>query len=598
MSEKPAILLKGLGKRYTLYSSRLVSVADALGLSWLLPGRQRRLRHFWALRNINLTLPRGARIGIIGRNGAGKSTLLKLITRNVSPTEGEIHVNGDVQALLQAGTGMHPEFTGHENIEAALTYQGLSTPEIRDAVADIVDFTELGPFLDQPFKTYSTGMQARLAFATATVIKPDILIIDEVLGVGDGYFLSKSTERMKKLIDGGASVLLVTHSLEQILRFCDQAIWIDRGQIVRHGDALEVVKEYDTYLHVLEERRLKAANANRQCGPASNRSGDVACQYTAALRLRFRVAAPNRLRVGEVVLLENDRQQERLHIGGPQDGAPGNAAVLCLEPGNSWSAPERRDSRMCRALSASDHHVCGDAVFSLYLFDASVTYSFEIEYSLRGEPVEVQVIQDAEVIKRVSLPPTSDWQRIRLDCPGHQSAIASSDQSEESVAMNYQRWPGLGGLRVEKVRMLGARGGEQAVFAFGDPMTIEIQFRAHRTDTFPFRPALTMFRRSDGVRVTNQIGPPEQLTLTAGMLVTVRLHLGPLRLGNGTYMFSIGLYRQLDLMEIDPPEWYDLLERNFEFQVHGRESVFGDIFHHPGEWRIEQAQPALGLKSA
>src|SRR5262249_37487492 len=158
--------------------------------------------------------------------------LLKLITGNVDPTEGVIAVHGSVQALLQAGTGMHPEFTGYENIEAALTYQGLSKAEIRDAVTDIADFTKLGRFLDQPFKTYSTGMQARLAFAAATVVRPDILIVDELLGVGDGYFLSKSTERMRKLIDSGASVLLVSHAMDQIVRFCDQAIWIDRGQIV------------------------------------------------------------------------------------------------------------------------------------------------------------------------------------------------------------------------------------------------------------------------------------------------------------------------------------------------------------------------------
>ena len=153
MPEQPAIVLKGVGKRYTLGSSPLDSACHALGLGRLLPGLSKRLRHLWALRNIHLTLPRGARIGIIGRNGAGKSTLLKLITQNIDPTEGTVEVYGQVQALLQAGTGMHPEFTGYENIEASLTYQGLTDAEIREAVADIQDFTELGPFLDQPFKT-------------------------------------------------------------------------------------------------------------------------------------------------------------------------------------------------------------------------------------------------------------------------------------------------------------------------------------------------------------------------------------------------------------------------------------------------------------
>src|SRR5829696_3326456 len=126
MSDVPAIRLSAVGKRYTLHPSPMDSACDALGLAWLIPGRRKRWRQFWALRNITLSLPRGARIGIIDRNGAGKSTLLKLITQNIDPTEGTVEVHGEVQALLQAGTGMHPEFTGRENIEAALTYQGLS----------------------------------------------------------------------------------------------------------------------------------------------------------------------------------------------------------------------------------------------------------------------------------------------------------------------------------------------------------------------------------------------------------------------------------------------------------------------------------------
>jgi lipopolysaccharide transport system ATP-binding protein len=146
MSEQPAIQLKGVGKRYTLYPSPLARACDAFGLAKLVPGWSKRFRQFWALRNINLTLPRGARIGIIGRNGAGKSTLLKLITGNIDPTEGQVEVNGEVQALLQSGTSLHSEFTGYENIEAATTYQGMTAAAIKDAVADIEVFTELRPF--------------------------------------------------------------------------------------------------------------------------------------------------------------------------------------------------------------------------------------------------------------------------------------------------------------------------------------------------------------------------------------------------------------------------------------------------------------------
>src|SRR5215210_2776049 len=161
MSE-PAVRLEGVGKMYRVFSSRSANLVDALGLSRLVPGDRVRYQELWALRGIDFALEPGARLGIIGRNGAGKTTLLKLITGAVAPTEGTSETNGNVQALLEASAGLHPEFTGWENIRAALTYQGLNQRQIRAAEEDIAEFTELGAFLDQPFRTYSLGMQARL----------------------------------------------------------------------------------------------------------------------------------------------------------------------------------------------------------------------------------------------------------------------------------------------------------------------------------------------------------------------------------------------------------------------------------------------------
>ena len=233
MSEH-AIKLDGVGKMYKIFSSRTANLKDALGLPSV---RKSRYSAFWAVRDIDLELAQGQRLGIIGRNGAGKSTILKLITQNVAPTEGTVTVEGQVQALLDTGGGLHPEFTGDENIEASLTFLGLGHGEIRAARDDIAEFTELGRFLEQPFKTYSTGMQARLAFGIATTIQPEILVVDEILGAGDAYFFSKSITRMQRLIESGASVLLVSHALDQIIRFCDEAIWLERGQIVMRGQA-------------------------------------------------------------------------------------------------------------------------------------------------------------------------------------------------------------------------------------------------------------------------------------------------------------------------------------------------------------------------
>ena len=219
-----AVRLEGVGKRYKIFAHRRDHLLDTFGVSRLVPWIKAPYRDFWALRGMDLELRQGQRIGIIGRNGAGKTTLLKLITGNVAPTEGAIEVNGQVQALLEIGGGFHPEFTGRENVRAALTYQGLSKQAIRAAETDIVEFTDLKDFFDQPFRTYSLGMQARLTFACATAITPEVLIVDEVLGAGDAAFYRRSTERMHALMHDGASVLLVSHALQQIQRFCDETI--------------------------------------------------------------------------------------------------------------------------------------------------------------------------------------------------------------------------------------------------------------------------------------------------------------------------------------------------------------------------------------
>jgi len=251
-------------KVYKLYPDPLSMTLDVLGVSKLLFWKQQRYQEFAALKDINLEVMRGQRIGIVGRNGAGKTTLLKLITGNFQPTAGHVAVNGQVQALMDMGLGFHQELNGLDNIKASLIYNGLAAGDVEEATADIVEFAELGDYLFQPLKTYSLGMQARLGFATATAIKPDILIIDEVLGAGDGYFAAKSAERMKKLTSDGVTLLLVSHSTPQIIQFCETAVWIDQGKIVEQGDALEVVKAYDAYLRSLDERRLQAENKKRE----------------------------------------------------------------------------------------------------------------------------------------------------------------------------------------------------------------------------------------------------------------------------------------------------------------------------------------------
>jgi lipopolysaccharide transport system ATP-binding protein len=263
-----AIRLHGVRKEYKLYNGVGEQALDVLGLSALRFWRRSPVPIFPALDGIDLDIRRGERVGILGRNGAGKTTLLKLITGNFRPTAGEITVDGDVQALMSTGIGFHSDFTGAENIRASLMYNGLPSPEIEAAFADVAEFCELGDFLHQPFKAYSLGMRARLQFATATAIKPDILIVDEVLGAGDAYFSTKSMVRMQKLTQSGCTLLLVSHAMNQILAFCDRALWIDAGRICKDGSARSVVGEYEVFMRAMSERRLGSSAADKATSAA------------------------------------------------------------------------------------------------------------------------------------------------------------------------------------------------------------------------------------------------------------------------------------------------------------------------------------------
>lgn len=199
---------------------------------------------FWALRDVSVELRQGEVFGIVGRNGAGKSTLLKLVAKVLRPTSGRVWVNGYVAPLLETGAGFHMELTGRENVYLYGSLLGFSRVEMEAKFDRIVEFAELWDFIDSPLRTYSTGMVARLGFSIATDVQPDILIVDEILGVGDEAFQRKSTERMLSFCEQGATVILVTHSSELMQSMCDRAMWLEDGQVRTIGPASEVAAAY------------------------------------------------------------------------------------------------------------------------------------------------------------------------------------------------------------------------------------------------------------------------------------------------------------------------------------------------------------------
>ncbi|MGE5477364.1 MAG: polysaccharide ABC transporter ATP-binding protein [Bacteroidales bacterium] len=336
MSESPdtVVSVTDVCKRYKMFGNMRQLVAHQLGLYrlrfWKPPPV---CQEFTALNNVSFSIQRGERVGLIGRNGAGKTTLLKLISGNFGPTSGRVAVSGSVQALMQSDLGLHPEFTGYANIRSMLVYNGLRGARLQEAVDDVVDFVELGEYLHQPMKTYSLGMQARLRFAAATAIDPEILIIDEMLGAGDAYFSVKSAKRVEQLTGRGCTLLLVSHSAQQVLQFCDRALWLDRGAVVADGPAEDIIGRY--------ERSLADLSTTIADAPDGGDTGDAAA--TAAsnpddtqFQLACRPFLRSKILPHEPVNPTADHEVvTRLDSGGQALSWPGGEGVrisdVCLE---------------------------------------------------------------------------------------------------------------------------------------------------------------------------------------------------------------------------------------------------------------------------
>lgn len=208
--------------------------------------RKRRVKptEFWALKDVSFEVKKGEVIGLIGSNGAGKSTLLKVVSGVMKPTKGKITVNGVISPMIELGAGFDPELTARENIYLNGSILGYSKQFIDDKFDEIVEFSELHDFLDAPVKNFSSGMVAKLAFSIATIVSPEILIVDEILSVGDIKFQEKSKNKMLELIKGGTTVLYVSHSLESIKELCNRVVWLEHGQVVKIGETDKICKEY------------------------------------------------------------------------------------------------------------------------------------------------------------------------------------------------------------------------------------------------------------------------------------------------------------------------------------------------------------------
>jgi ABC-type polysaccharide/polyol phosphate transport system ATPase subunit len=243
-SDETVICLEGISKRYYLRSQRPGDIkTTVLHLpSFLFPDRNRKA--FWALDDVSFTVKRGESLGIVGPNGSGKSTLLKIMADLARPTQGKIDVRGRISALLELGAGFHPQITGRENAILNAVLLGLSRRETEEVLPHIIAFSELGDFIDEPMRTYSSGMYIRLGFSVAVHVHADVLLVDEVLAVGDAEFQQKCFDHIEKLRAKGVTIVLVSHDLGSVTRFCERAILLHHGQVQVEGKSQPVVHEY------------------------------------------------------------------------------------------------------------------------------------------------------------------------------------------------------------------------------------------------------------------------------------------------------------------------------------------------------------------
>ncbi|NEQ25989.1 MAG: ABC transporter ATP-binding protein [Microcoleus sp. SIO2G3] len=295
----PVVIVQGLGKRYARYHvDRPRTIMEAALSGWR---RLHPTEKFWALRDVSFTVEPGQMLGIVGHNGAGKSTLLQLVGGVGQPDEGRVKVHGRIGALLDLGASFHPDLSGRENVFVSAIIGGLTRREVARRFDQIVEFAQLEPFIDNPLRTYSTGMQMRLAFSVAIHTDPDVLLVDEFLSVGDQAFQSKCLERIAQLKANGCAIVWISHNVKQVQNFCDRALWLSQGRVIEQGDPNQVATAYAQKM----ETRLYAQ-------PVRSCTGEVEIRRVRLLDARDRLISE--IKTGDAIAIEIEYWSHQ-HLG-------------------------------------------------------------------------------------------------------------------------------------------------------------------------------------------------------------------------------------------------------------------------------------------
>jgi ABC-type polysaccharide/polyol phosphate transport system ATPase subunit len=571
------IRARDVRKIYRLYRGPTHRFLDMFGL---LGARKDVYTEHAALEGVSLDIRRGEKVAFIGRNGAGKSTLLKLITRVIEPTSGVLEVQGQVHALLQIGTGFHPDFTGRENVFAYLAQLGVTGAAARQKFDAIVEFAELEEYINQPVKTYSAGMAVRLMFSTATAITPELLVLDEVLGVGDAYFAQKSYERMRELTDrDGATLLLVTHDIYSAVKICERLIWIDRGRVLMDGDGPVVMKAYEDSIRQQEEARLRARKQNRSRERAPDSS-----QVIVEIQSLENRPLPAPVHIARIELV-NGATRYPLPIG---DGAFDETGLAHLQrEGTAWGEVERVDGRSARVFlnyGSPFHKVAGVVAIPGGLDPQAV---LEVDYrTAQPFAAVVRVFEGSRLRDLGTLAGiANEWQTW---VAAVRQPIAAA--SAQGIAAGVH---GTGAITVTEMQTVNAAGDESHVFEHGSGFELRLGFRINQPDLDEQAQVLIAFHR-DGIqdvcRVINRDLRFDARTRATG---EIRFALPRLPFGVGYYTITVMVARQGYYDESQTryfslnPGVYACHTRAIEIAVVGGGAVAaGTIFVADGHWSV------------
>lgn len=581
-----AILIEGVTKKFRRFQHPGWRALDALGMR--VPRAQ--FDEFIALHGIDLKVERGEKLALIGRNGAGKSTLLRIISGQMRPDVGRVSLSGNVQALMELGTGFHPDFTGIDNIRSSLAYQGTPPSKVNLLIDEIIEFTELDEFINRPVREYSAGMYARLAFAVATAITPEVLIIDEILGAGDAYFVGKCIQRMKNLTNQGATVLFVSHDMSAVQLLCERGIWVDHGTIKADGDILSVSKAYLASVREDEEIRTRARSMALTKAQVSLNTGRSAVSIYRLIGCDG-LAPTNPAAISEIRFGSGRGVAEII-----RPNATENVSRLIVERGiTNWSNAEDFNGRTCRKFG----NFGGKFIHAPLQIDWSGIADrgrwIEVDYQPSSSQTLVfEAFDEAQktYMPLAEIPSTNTdqvWNTLHIDL----GSIDNATEVEAPAApLDFQTLQpedryGQGPIKITAFGFFDHADERHHTLVSGEPAKAVMRYTVTEAVIDPvaviaiYRPdgtcALQVTSNREGMKLGNLKGQG-QISVT----------FLPLLLGPGDYVASVALFKDVNLASRHESEAYDLHDRCYALKVLPPPGIGIEIgvVNQPAAWEL------------